>query len=69
MYKLLILLALCILFGTASTPHAANLSSDEPEHPRDSTVWFKAASSYEQALQMWTAPEDINGWVAANFFL
>lgn len=67
MYKLLILLVFCILFGTASTPHAAAHSSDEPEYPRDSTVRFKAAGSYEQALQMWTTPEDINGWVAANF--
>jgi hypothetical protein len=67
MYKLLRLLVFCILFGTASIPHAATLSSDEPEYPRDSTVRFKAAGSYEQVLQMWKTPEDINEWVAANF--
>jgi len=61
------LLALCFVCGTAGFTHAATLSSDEPEYPRDSTVQFKAAGSYEQALQIWKTPEDINGWVAANF--
>ncbi len=67
MYKVIMFLVFCILPGLASASHAATLSSDEPEYPRDSTVQFKAADSYEKALQTWKTPEDINGWIAANF--
>ena len=67
MYKMILLLVFCFLSGMAGIPHAAMLSSDEPEYPRDSTVQFKAAGSYEQALQIWKTPEDIAGWIAANF--
>jgi hypothetical protein len=51
----------------AGIPHAATLFSDEPEYPRDSTVPFKAADSYEQAIRIWKTPEDVNAWIAANF--
>jgi hypothetical protein len=67
MHRVLILLVFLFLSGTAGIPDAATLSSDEPEYPRDSTVPFKAAASYEQALQIWKSPEDINGWIAAHF--
>ena len=67
MHRALIFIVFCIISGIAAMPHAATPSSDEPEYPRDSTVLFKAAGSYEQALQVWKTPEDINGWIAANF--
>jgi hypothetical protein len=67
MYKVLVLFALFSLFGCANVLHTVNSSSDEPDYPRDSTVSFKAAGSYEQALQVWKTPEDINAWIAANF--
>lgn len=40
---------------------------NQPEYIRDSTKGLKAADSYEQALRVWKTPEDINGWIAANF--
>jgi len=67
MYKMIMTLAFCFLAGTAANPHAATLSSDAREYPCDSTVQFKAAGSYEKALQIWKTPEDIAGWIAANF--
>jgi hypothetical protein len=67
MYKVLVWVALFLLPGCAGVLPTGNPSSDEPEYPRDSTVPFKAADSYEQALQVWKSPEDINGWIAASF--
>jgi hypothetical protein len=67
MYRVILLLAFCFLSGTASIPHATTLSSDAPEYASDSSVVFKAVSSYEHALQVWKTPEDIAGWIAANF--
>ena len=67
MYKVFVLLAFFLLSGYPSILHPATSSSDEPEWPRDSTVPLKTPGSYEQALQVWRNPEDINGWIAANF--
>ena len=67
MHKVLALFALFFLVGYANELQGAESSSDEPERTRDSTVLFKAAGSYEEALQIWQTPEDINGWIAANF--
>ncbi len=67
MFKVLVLSLLFFLSGFANFLHSAAPSSDEPEYSRDSTVVFTAAGSYEQALQVWKTPEDINGWIAANF--
>jgi hypothetical protein len=67
MHKVLVLFALFFLGGFVNLLHSASPSSDEPEYARDSTVVFKAAESYEQALRVWKTPEDINGWIAANF--
>ncbi len=64
MRKLLVLLAL-FLGGCVSATSA--IGTDEPEHGRDPTVAFKAADSHERAMQIWTTPEDINAWIAANF--
>lgn len=67
MHKTLVLFALFFLGGLVNLIHSAGPSSDEPEYARDPTVVFKAAVSYEQALKVWKTPEDINGWIAANF--
>jgi hypothetical protein len=67
MHKVLAFLGSCFLGGFFILSHSAASSSDEPDYARDPTVVFKAAASYEQALQVWKSPEDINGWIAANF--
>jgi hypothetical protein len=67
MHKVLVLFALFFLGGLVNLLHSALPSSDEPEYARDSTVVFKAAELYEQALRVWKTPEDINGWIAAYF--
>ena len=67
MHKVLVLSVLFFLGCFVNFLHSAAPWSDEPEYARDSTVVFKAADSYEQALQVWKTPEDINGWIAANF--
>jgi hypothetical protein len=60
---------LMFLFLVCYTPilHSAEFSLDAPEYKPDSTVLFKTADSYEQALHIWKTPEDINAWIAANF--
>jgi len=65
--KMLVLSVLLFWGGFVGLLHSASPSSDEPEHAPDPTVVFKDAASYEQALQVWKTPEDINGWIAANF--
>jgi hypothetical protein len=68
MYKVLVLFTLLLLsFNCSNVLHTANLSSGEPEFERDTTITFKAADSYGQALQVWKTAEDINAWIAANF--
>jgi hypothetical protein len=67
MYRVLVLLPLLFLVNCAGGLHAADRFSDEPEKPREAIMPFKAADSYQQALQMWKTPEDINGWINANF--
>ena len=66
MHKIFVLFILFCLSGCADLP-AAEHPSDEPEHMRDPTRPFKAAGSYEEALQVWKTAEDMNGWIAANF--
>ena len=58
---------LLFLTGFARVLHSAEPSSDAPEHTRDSTGVFKAADSYDHALQVWKTPEDISAWIASNF--
>jgi hypothetical protein len=67
MSKGFVLVTLLFLAGWSSLLHSAESSSDAPDYSRDSTVLFKAADSYQQALQVWKTPEDINAWIAANF--
>ena len=67
-YKVVVFFALLLLsLNCSNVLHAANLPSDEPEFERNATTPYKTADSYEQALQIWKTPEDINAWIAANF--
>lgn len=63
----LVLTALLLLASCVDRLHVADPSSDAPESARTPSVSFKAAGSYEDALQIWETPEDINAWIAANF--
>jgi len=67
MFKGFLLFILFFLTVSVGALHSADPSSDAPEYPRDSTVVFQAADSYEQALQIWKTPEDINAWIASHF--
>lgn len=67
MSKKSVLFILLFLAGSVNVLHPAEPSSDMRDYARDSTVRFKAAGSYEQALQVWKTPEDIRAWIAANF--
>ncbi len=62
-----ILFVFLLLASTANVIHPAESSSDAPEYTPDSTVLFKVADSYEDALRNWKTPEDISAWIAANF--
>ena len=62
-----ILFVFLLLASTANVLLAAESSPDAPEYEPDSTVLFKAADSYEDALGNWKTPEDISAWIAANF--
>ena len=62
-----ILFVFLLLASTANVLLAAKSSPDAPEYEPDSTVLFKAADSYEDALGNWKTPEDISAWIAANF--
>jgi hypothetical protein len=67
MHKLLVWFVLFFMAGYVNVLHGAVSSSDAPEYPRDATAVFKAAGSYDQAVQIWKSPEDVNEWIAANF--
>jgi hypothetical protein len=67
MYKVLMCLVIFFLSGHTSILQAANPSPDELGFTPDATVPFKAGGSYEEALPLWKTPEDVNGWIAANF--
>ena len=67
MPRAFVLLTLLFLAGYGNLLHSAEPSSDTPDYSRDSTVSFKAAESYERALQVWKTAEDISAWIAANF--
>jgi hypothetical protein len=67
MHYVLALFVLFFLTGYVSVLDSAEPSLNQQEYTLDSTMVFKAAGSYEQALQVWKTPEDINRWIAANF--
>jgi hypothetical protein len=63
----LILSALLFFTRCTGSSQIADPFSDAPETAGTLSVPFKAADSYEGALQVWETPEDINAWVAAHF--
>jgi hypothetical protein len=67
MHKVLVWFAIFIMTGYANVLPSAVPYSDLPEYIHDPNIPFKTADSYEQALQIWKTPEDINAWIAANF--
>jgi hypothetical protein len=67
MHNVLVWFALFFIAGYINVLHSAVSPSDAPEYPRDTTAIFKAAGSYDHALQIWKSPEDVNEWIAANF--
>jgi hypothetical protein len=67
MHYVLVLFMVFFLTDYVNVLDSAESSLNEPEYPPESTMVFKVAGSYEQALQVWKTPEDINRWIAANF--
>ncbi|NWG03802.1 MAG: hypothetical protein HXY44_13195 [Syntrophaceae bacterium] len=67
MHSVFVLTVFFFLTGYVNVLDSVEPSLDEPEYPLNSTMVFKATGSYEQALKVWKTPEDINGWIAANF--
>jgi hypothetical protein len=67
MPRVLALLLLASLAACTTFPGAADPISDAPEVQRLKTVSFKDATSYQQALQVWRTPEDVNAWIGAKF--
>ncbi len=62
MIKAAALLVLVFLTAWTGLLQPANSSEDLPI-----PTMAKDAGSYEEALQLWKAPEDINAWVGVNF--
>ncbi len=67
MYRVLLLFVGLFASGCVSALDHADPLSDELEYTRDPTVPFETAVSYEQVLQVWKTPEEVNGWIGANF--
>jgi hypothetical protein len=67
MVKAVVLFILCFLAGHTPVLHPSEVPTDAPESPRDSSVFFKAADSFEHALKVWKTPEDMSAWLAAHF--
>ncbi|MBI5302565.1 MAG: hypothetical protein HY868_10535 [Chloroflexi bacterium] len=67
MPKVLILLFLAFAAGCGTFSETADPTSDAPEIPRPQVASFKDAVTYQQALQVWQTPEDINAWIGARF--
>lgn len=67
MPRMLVLLLLSFLSACSGLPEAADPTSDAPEGKRHPVVSFKDAASYQEALQVWRTPEDVNAWIGAKF--
>jgi len=63
----LVFFAFFLLAGEVNILHGAESSPNGREYPPHSTAAFKAAGSYEDALQIWKTSEDINRWIADTF--
>jgi hypothetical protein len=67
MPRVLALLLLVFMTTCTTFPEAADPTSDAPEVQRLKTVSFKEPASYQQGLQVWRTPEDVNAWISARF--
>ena len=67
MPRVLALLLLASMAACTTFPEATDPSSDAPEVQRRPVASFKDAASYQQALQVWRTPEDVNAWIGARF--
>ncbi len=63
----LFLFLLLLSAGFVNSLYPAESFSDAPEREIDSTSGFKSKKTYEQMLDAWKTPEDINAWIAGNF--
>jgi hypothetical protein len=67
MSRLLVLILSALLAACSSLPEAADPNSDAPEARRNQILSFQDAASYQEALQVWRTPEDVNAWIGARF--
>lgn len=67
MPRMLVFLLLPFLTACSGLPEAGDSASDAPEVKRPQVVSFKDAPSYQEALQEWRTPEDVNAWIGAKF--
>lgn len=51
----------------AASPERADPASDAPEPGMRAAGPFRDASSWEEAVQRWRTPEDVNAWIGARF--
>ena len=61
------LLIAAALAGCSSVPSGADPQSDAPEATSVVRGPFTEAPSYQQVLQLWRQPEDVNAWIGARF--
>jgi hypothetical protein len=67
MPRVLAFLLLAAMAACTTFPEAVDPTSDAPGAQRLRTASFKDAASYQQALQVWRTPEDVNAWIGARF--
>jgi len=67
MPRVLALVLLSFVAACGTVPGAADLASDAPQLQRLQIESFKDAASYQEALQVWRTPEDVNAWIGAKF--
>jgi hypothetical protein len=67
MPRVLAILLLASMAACTTFPEATDPSSDAPEVQGRQAASFKDAASYQQALQVWRTPEDVNAWIGAKF--
>ncbi len=67
MSRLLVLILSALLAACSSLPEVADPNSDAPEARRNQILSFQNAASYQEALQVWRTPEDVNAWIGARF--
>jgi hypothetical protein len=67
MPRILALVLLSFVAACGTVPGATDLASDAPQLQRLQIESFKDAASYQEALQVWRTPEDVNAWIGAKF--